>query len=267
MPHPVVDAAGGVLAAGQPVRVVHAPLAEDADLDRDAEFDVADDAVAAAVLALAAAAGAQAELPQRDRVAALEDFGVRDARVGHVRVHAAGAVPGGTGAGAAGDGLVVAEAFGRGGRGGEVAAEAEGEVVAVALGGGAGGEGEQDDVGDALGCEDVAAHDGSFVGGREERFLWYEHFDWFEAALVQRDVVFDQTTETVDYGGVGDCFGGVGVAVDFWAGAGEVEDCFAFSGVDGDLEFDWATVVHVVGSCQILAFESLADVLEEIANA
>ena len=87
-PHPVVDAAGGVLAAVEAVRVVHAPLAEDADLDRDAEFDVADHAVAAAVLAVAPAAAPEAELPQDDRVASLEDFGVRDPRVGHVRVHA-----------------------------------------------------------------------------------------------------------------------------------------------------------------------------------
>ena len=73
--------------------------------------------------------------------------------------------------------------------------------------------------------------------------------DRFEAALVQGDVVFDQAAETVDYGGVGDGFGGVGVAVDFWAGAGEVEDRFAFVGVDGDFEFDRAAVVHVVGGC------------------
>ena len=148
--------------------MVYAAFAENADLNRDAEFDIADDAFAAAVLARAAAAGAQAEFPQHDRVASFEDLGIRDARVGHVRVHAAGAVPGGAGAGAAGDGLVVAEAPCGGGGGGVVAAEAEREVVAVALGGGAGGEGEEDDVGDALGREDVAADDGGFVRGREE---------------------------------------------------------------------------------------------------
>ena len=59
-------------------------------------------------------------------------------------------VPGGTGAGAAGDGFVVAEAFRCGGGGGMVATEAESEVVAVALGGGTGGEGAEDYVCDAL---------------------------------------------------------------------------------------------------------------------
>lgn len=55
------------------------------------------------------------------------------------------------GAGAAGDGLVVAEAADDGAGGGGGAAEAEGEVVAVALGGCASVEGAEDDVGDALG--------------------------------------------------------------------------------------------------------------------
>ena len=230
--------------------MVHAPLAEDADLHGDAEFDVPDHAFAAAVLAGAGAVLAQAELAQDHRVASFKDLGVGDAGVCHVRVHAAGAVPGGAGAGAAGDGFVVAEALcGRGRGGGVVAAEAEGEVVAVALGGGAGGEGEEDHVGDALRREDVAADHGGFVRGREEGFLGDEHVDGLEAALVQRYVVFDQAAETVDYGGVGDGFGGVGVAVDFGAGAGEVEDCFAFFGVDGDFEFYWATIIHVVGSC------------------
>jgi len=60
------------------------------------------------------------------------------------------AVPCGTGTGATGYGLVVAEAFG-GVRGrGEVAAEAEGEVVAVALGSGAGVETAEDYVRYAL---------------------------------------------------------------------------------------------------------------------
>lgn len=129
----------------------NAAFAQNRDLHRDPELDIAQDALAAGVQARAAAAVAEREFAQQDGVAALEDLGVGDARVGHVRVHAVGAVPGRAGAGAAGDGFVVAEAFGGGGGGGGVAAEAEGQVVAVALGGGAGGEGAEDDVGDALG--------------------------------------------------------------------------------------------------------------------
>ena len=164
--------------------MIHAALAQYAHLHRNPKLNVADHAVAAAVLAPPAAAVAQAEFPQQHRVPAFEDLGVRDARVRHVRVHAAGAVPGGARAGAPGYGFVVAEAFCRGGGCGEVAAEAEGEVVAVALGGGAGGEGEEDDVCDALGCEDVAADDGGAVGGREEGSGGDEDPDWGEAALV-----------------------------------------------------------------------------------
>ena len=247
--------------------MVDAAFAQDAHLDRDAELDVADDAVAAAVLTRAPASRSQAELAQQDRVPAFEDLGVRDARVGHVRVHAVGAGPGGAGAGATGDGLVVAETLCGGGRGGEVAAEAEGQVVAVALGGGAGGEGEEDDVRDALGGEDVAADDGGGVGGGEEGFGRDEHFDRFQAALVQGDVVGDEAAEAVDDGGVGDGFGGVGVAVDFGPGAGKVEDGFAFDGIDGDFEANGAAVVHEVGGGEVLIGESSADVFEEVADA
>lgn len=165
-------------------------------------------------------------------------------------------MPGGAGAGAAGYGFVVAEAFCWGGGGrvvwvsvGVVAAEAEGQVVAVALGGGAGGEGEEDDVRDALRSENVAADDGGLVGGGEEGVWGDEYPDGFQAALVQGDVVGDEAAEAVDDGGVSDGFGGVGVAVDFGARAGEVEDRFAFVRVNGDFEFDGASVVHVVGCC------------------
>ena len=103
------------------------------------------------MLPISTATSAQAEFAQQDRIAAFKDLGISDARVGHVRVYAASTVPGGTGAGAAGYGLVVAEALCWGGGGGEVAAEAEGQIVAVTLGGGTGGEGEEDNVSHALG--------------------------------------------------------------------------------------------------------------------
>lgn len=54
--HPEVQPAGGVFTACEAVGVVGASFAEDADLYGDSELDVADDAVAAGVLALAAAA-------------------------------------------------------------------------------------------------------------------------------------------------------------------------------------------------------------------
>ena len=52
------------------------------------------DAVAAAPLALAARALADAELVDEYGISPLEDLDVADARVGDVRVHARGAVPG-----------------------------------------------------------------------------------------------------------------------------------------------------------------------------
>ena len=131
--------------------MIDSSFAQNTHLHRNPELDIADDALAATMLPVSSAAGPQAELAQQDRIAAFKDLGVRDARVGHVRVYTAGAVPGRTGAGTAGYGLVVAEALCGGGGGGEVAAKAEGQIVAVALGGGTGGEGKEDHVSYALG--------------------------------------------------------------------------------------------------------------------
>jgi hypothetical protein len=68
------------------------------------------DAVAAPPTAGAARPAAQVEAPQHHWVAALQDLGVGDARVGHVRVDAAAAVPAGPRTGTARDCLVVPHA-------------------------------------------------------------------------------------------------------------------------------------------------------------
>ena len=70
------------------------PVAEDKGPKGHAGH-LADDAIAPAPAPCAAGAGPQAELAQDDRVAALQDLWVRDARVGHVRVHAGAPVPAG----------------------------------------------------------------------------------------------------------------------------------------------------------------------------
>jgi hypothetical protein len=56
------------------------------------------------------------------------------------------------------------------------------------LAGGTGAEGFENDVGDALRCEDVSADDGGVVGWGEEGFGGDEDADGLEAALVERDV-------------------------------------------------------------------------------
>src|SRR6185295_11713679 len=72
-----------------------------------AEFQAADRAVAPSMPAGPARAGADAELAQQYGVAQLEHFGIREARVGHVRLHGRRTVKVGSRARAAGDRLVV----------------------------------------------------------------------------------------------------------------------------------------------------------------
>jgi len=72
-----------------------------------AEFDAADEPVAATMAAGSAGAVANRELPQQHGKARLEHFGIGQARVRHVGLHAGRAVEVAPCAGAAGDRLVV----------------------------------------------------------------------------------------------------------------------------------------------------------------
>lgn len=185
LPHPYIPSNLRILSAFQPIRPKHPPLAQNAHLHRNSKLNIPDHTLATPMLPLPRASCPEAKLPQNDRIPPLKHLRVRDPRICHVRVHAARAIPRRARTAAACDSFVVPEAgfsFGPG----RVAAEAEGQVVAVALGGGASVEGAQDDVGDALGGEDVAADDGGFIGGGEEGARGDLDGDGFETALVSR---------------------------------------------------------------------------------
>lgn len=130
---PQVQPRSAIASLLHPRRSTAPPLGQDRTLDRDAEFNLSRDALAARPLS-------ERELTEDARVALFEDFRVRDARVGHVCVHATAAVPRRSGAATARDGLVVAKSVDVATVGG-LAPSPEGEVVAAALGGGTGLEG------------------------------------------------------------------------------------------------------------------------------
>lgn len=265
MPDPEVQTALTVLAALEPVGTVDASLAEDGDLQRDAEFNVAHHAVPASMLAVAAGAVPDGEFPQQDGISTLKDLRIGDARVGHVDVYARGAGPVWTCTTAPSNGLVVAEAA-DGLRPRDVAAEAKGEVVAAALAGGAGLKGLEDDVGDALAGEHVAAHDGCAGCGRENRLGRDLDCNGPQTPLVERDVVGDETTEAVDDGAVGDCLRSVDVAVYLRSCAVKVEFRTALVWIDGDAKADRRAVVHVVDCLEGFAAEPGMHVAEEVAD-
>lgn len=52
------------------------------------------------------------------------------------------------------------------------------------------------------------------------------------------------------------------LTVYFGSGSVKVEDSFALLGVDGNLEFDWAPVVHIIDGTEVLPFESPANVFQ-----
>ncbi|KAF3801852.1 hypothetical protein GCG54_00015074 [Colletotrichum gloeosporioides] len=240
-------------------------LAENGALHRHAELNLPHRAVAAAVAAHAARARAQLEPAQHARIPLLKHLGVRDARVRHVRVHAALACPRRPRARAAGNRLVVPEPVLVLARHGVLAARAEGEVVAAALAGRGRAERLEDHVGDTLRGEHVAADDGEPRARVEDAAVRDDDVDRREAALVERDLRRDEPAQAVDDSGVGDCDRGVGVAEDLRAGAGEVEGRGAVGG-DGDLERDGGAVVHVVDGEEGLGAELGEGGLHELAH-
>mmetsp|Transcript_19855 Transcript_19855/g.51807 ORF Transcript_19855/g.51807 Transcript_19855/m.51807 type:complete len:618 (-) Transcript_19855:431-2284(-) len=211
------------------------PLRQNAHPHRPQKLELPDHAVPAAELAGAAGALAQPKVAQHDGVAALQDLGVRDARVGHVGVHAAAPLPRRPGARAARHRLVVAEAV-----------VAKGGVVHAALAGGRCGERLEDNVRHALARQHVAAHDCGAHGGVEDAALGDDDVDWRQATLVQRDVARDHAAEAVDDGGEGDGGRRVAVAVHLRAGPGEVEHGCLPRPVDRDPQHDGRAVVHLV---------------------
>lgn len=195
---------------------------------------------------------------QHDGVPALEGLRVGDARVGHVGVDAARPMPRWASAAAAGDGLVVPETA--------LAVEPEGEVVHAPLTGGAGTERTEDDVDDALRGENVARAHGGLVAWLEQGVLRDDECDGPDATVVERDVRVDHAAEGVDDCRVADCLGRVPVAVYFGPRAGEVEERGAGVSVDGHLELDGGSVVHVVYGVQRRALSLDGEFLEEVSD-
>ena len=111
---------------------------------------------------------------------------------------------------------------------------------------GTGVESPQDDIGDALRGEDVATDHPRVFRGRKQGAFRNDHLDWVEAALVERDVLWDEAAQAVEDRGTCDRTGGVEVAPEFGACSGEVENRTAVPAVNGDFQHDGAAVVQKI---------------------
>jgi sterol desaturase/sphingolipid hydroxylase (fatty acid hydroxylase superfamily) len=136
------------LATVEPVRRLGAVLAQDRQLERREEGDLADGPVAAAETSRPSRVGAYGETLHAHRVAVLQDLRIGDAGVGHVAVDGARAVEPRSGAAAAAHRLVVSEAL-----------VAERDVVHRALTTGDQAQRPEERVDQALAGLDVAAAD------------------------------------------------------------------------------------------------------------
>ncbi len=237
---PVAPArAGGT--ARDPVGRHDAVVREDDDLHVLEKADAAQGARTAGVTPGAAAAVADSETLQQHRIAPFQDFGVGEARIGHMRVHRGRAVEVGPGAGAAADRLVVL-----------VTGVAEGDVVHRALACRLHAEGAEQRVGDRLAGLDIAGHHGGRIFRRQHRAFRDDDLDRLQAAFVQRYAVVDQAAEDVQYGRTSDSGGRVVVRRPLIAGAGKIDNGRTILLIEGDFHFYFSAFVHRIGEFAVL---------------
>ena len=179
------------LAAVQAERRHLAAVGDQRRLHRLEEADAADRAVAALVPALAARAAVDAVALEQHRVAPLQHLGVGQARVGHVGMHARGAV----------EVRARRRCRRRWSRNTGSVALPKVKLFMVPLRRGEHAEGAVERVGDPLRGLDIAGADRGRVAAADDRALGQDDVDRLQAALVHRDVVVDQRAEDVEHGG------------------------------------------------------------------
>mmetsp|Transcript_12904 Transcript_12904/g.47184 ORF Transcript_12904/g.47184 Transcript_12904/m.47184 type:complete len:288 (+) Transcript_12904:794-1657(+) len=211
-----------------PVRPVRPTLAQNTNGHSLQEFHLTNNSVSALVSPSPTATLPQGELPQQDRVAALENLWISDASVGHVALHAAGAIPCWPCTAAPSDGFVVAEVL-----------VAESKVVHATLGVCCCMEGRQDDISNTLGCQHVAPNDSRSIGWRQHAVLWNVCCDRCKAPLIQRNLSPNQGTQAVDYGRKCNGLRAVPVSIHLGSCALEVEVSTPFSSIDSQDKLYW----------------------------
>lgn len=214
-------------------------LGQQRDLKLFQKLDLPNNAVAAFPGSVSSAAFADSELVESYWIPLLQYFGIGDGGVGHVGVNGRGAVVSFASAGAAADGLVVAEGI-----------VAEEEVVHGALGAGLDLECFEDGVDEALAGLDIAADYGGTllwicVEGGVEEALGEVDIDLGKESFVEGDGALDPEAEGVEEGALDDGGSGVEVSGKDGAGAGEVDVEAAVAVFDFDL--DGGAVVEVFG--------------------
>jgi len=216
-------------------------IRQDRGCHRLAELHLADEPVAAAVLAVASGAGAQRELAQQHRETTLEHLRVSEARIRHVGLHATRPVEARTRSGAAGNRLVVLVARG-----------AKREVVHRALGSGLQPERAVQRVDDALRGFDVAGNDRARWCRVEHRALRHPDVERAQAPCIQRDRFLDQRAENVQHRRNGDRARCVEIVRTLCRGAGEIDDRRTRIPVDRDADCDALAVVELVVEAAIV---------------
>ena len=185
------------------------------------------------VRALAARSLADRELLEPDWEAGLEDFGVGQAAVGHVRLDRVGPVMAGARARAAGDGLIIL-----------IVAAAEREVVHRPLRRRQPAGRREQGVGDNLAGLDVTRNHGCRVSGVEHGPIRHDQPNRPQAPVVHGDRVVDQGPHDIERGRSDDRSRRIEIVGQLAAGPGEIERRRPRRLVDADRDADGRSIVH-----------------------
>ena len=201
------------LATREPVGSKLASLGQQSDGHRCREPVAAHQTIPTPVPSRAPRAPAQGELDHVHRMAHLQHFRIRNARVGHVAVNARSPVEIRPGPSAASDGLVVAKAL-----------VAKGDVVHGALAGRHQSQRAEQRVDDTLRGLHVAAHHRRARGRIQNRAPGNAQLHRIETAPVQGDALGDQRAKYIDQSRLDDGSRRIQVARNGLPGAFEVDD-------------------------------------------
>ncbi len=210
-----------------------AVVGQDGRRHRFQEAHLAHAAVAAPPAPGAARAGADGVAFQPHREAELEDFWIRQARIGHIGLDHAGAVEARPRPRAAADGFVIL-----------VLGVTEREIVHRALGRRHHAQRAIQGVGDAGRRLHIARHDRGWIVRIEHGARRDQHLERLEAARVEGNLVIDQRAEHVQHGRHADGGRRVEVVVQLRRGAAEVDLGAAAGLVDPHGHLDPCAVVE-----------------------
>ena len=107
-------------------------------------------------------------------------------------------------------------------------------------------KGTEDDIGDTLRSENIAANHCRMFRGRKQGALRNNHFDGVQATLIERNILWDEAAQAVEDCRIRDRPRRIEIAPKLRTRAGEIKHRAAIPTVNGDFQHDGAAVIEKI---------------------